>query len=88
MSRMRISDYQKGDQPTLLITSDIVSADYLCFTALDRIWMVIHKYVINISMPHCGFSLVFLDVSWIPIDANGSPLGYLVPSLVQEKKKN
>ena len=61
MSRMNISDYQKeGDQPTLLITSDIVCVDYLCSTALDRIWMVIHKYVINTSIPQCGFSLVFL----------------------------
>ncbi|KAM0918012.1 hypothetical protein ACQ4PT_009379 [Festuca glaucescens] len=49
MSRMRISDYQKeSDQPTLLITSDIVSADYLCFTALDRIWMVVvHEGIIS-----------------------------------------
>ncbi|XP_037408449.1 7-methyl-GTP pyrophosphatase-like isoform X1 [Triticum dicoccoides] len=49
MSRMNISDYQKeGDQPTLLITSDIVCVSYLCATGLYRTWMVVvHEGIIR-----------------------------------------
>jgi uncharacterized membrane protein len=41
MSRLNISDYQKeGDRPTLLITSDIVCLDFLCYAILRGTWML------------------------------------------------
>ncbi|XP_021316459.1 maf-like protein DDB_G0281937 isoform X1 [Sorghum bicolor] len=44
MSRLNLADYQKeGNQPTLLITSDIVCLDYLCSPNLGRIWIIREK---------------------------------------------
>lgn len=56
ISRLNIADYQKeGDQPTLLITSDIVRLDYLCTPNFG--WNVCHgcggKYLLFYFLLEC-----------------------------------
>ncbi|XP_066340077.1 uncharacterized protein [Miscanthus floridulus] len=48
MSRLNLADYQKeGNQPTLLITSDIVCLDYLCSPNLVDFEVVVHEGIIR-----------------------------------------
>lgn len=59
MSRLNMADYQKeGDQPTLLVTSDIVCLDNLCHHILARSRWNFYAVLWCLIRETCCFSLM------------------------------